>query len=116
MEIDVDSANALEEHVCPHCGERHTHRFQWDWGKFFVGKISNKFIAWLVYMVFQFIAILSEKVPYEWTGYILTVSTIVTGIFMLAGAIDIAVENAKITADFKAGLSKQINKTVQGDK
>jgi len=104
----IENCNALEEHTCPECGCMHKHRFAWDWGKFVVGKMSNKFIAWTAYMVLQFVALFLKIIPDRYTGTLLWVTAIVTFIFMLAGAIDQAVANAKITAEFKASLLKEL--------
>jgi len=109
-----DKNNALEEHICPNCYKNHTHKFQWDWGKFWKGKVSNKLIAWVVYMVLQFIALLTKTIPEAHAGTFIWVTAIVTFIFMLAGAVDTAVENMKITAEFKAGLTKEIRKLLEG--
>ena len=103
-----DSANALEAHECPKCGFEHTHKFCWQWGKFWVGKVSNKLLAFIVYMVLQFILLLGKFVPDNIKWITVIVSFAITGIFMLAGAIDQAVANAKITAEFKASLAKEV--------
>jgi len=115
-EIIYDENFPMEEHTCPKCGCRHNHKFIWDWGKFWLGKVSNKLIAWVAYMVLQFITMLTGKIPEANVGTFIWVTAIVTFIFMLAGAIDTAVENAKITADFKAGIMKEIKKTIEGGK
>jgi uncharacterized membrane protein SirB2 len=102
--MNLDNAYALEKHVCPHCGKEHTHKATWDWNKFWIGKLGNKFLSWIVYMVIQFIALLSTKVPAQYTGHIVIVSAIVTVIFMLAGALDIAVSKADIKANLSASV------------
>ena len=81
----------------------------WNWTEFWKGKLSNKFIAFIVYMVYMF---LTSFIPNVSNNDVLWASTIVTVIFMLAGSIDTAVSNAKITADFKAGIQKDISATV----
>ena len=106
--IPHDSVNALEVHACPKCGFEHTHKFCWQWGKFFVGKLSNKLLAFAVYMVLQFILLLGTFVPNDIKWIIVIVSFAITAIFMTAGAIDQAVANAKITAEFKASIAKEI--------
>jgi len=109
---DHDNAEALENHTCPDCGREHTHRFSWDWGKFWQGKVSNKLFAWIVYMTLQFIALLSGIIPEAAVNTLLWVSAVVTFIFMLAGAIDTAVGNMKITAEFKAGVLKELKESL----
>lgn len=78
----------------------------WSWTKFWIGKLSNKFIAWVVYMTLQFIALLTKVIPEQYIGSLITWSGIVTLVFMLAGAIDIAVSNAAITLEAKYGNNK----------
>lgn len=78
----------------------------WSWTKFWIGKLSNKLIAWTVYMILQFIALLTGIVPKEYIGTVITWSGIITVIFMLAGAIDNAVSNATITLEAKYGRTK----------
>ena len=82
----------------------------WSWPKFWIGKLSNKFIAWVTYMVLQFLALLSGQIPDEHIGTLLWVSAIVTFIFMLAGAIDVAVTNAQIKL---SGEAKWTNEQVK---
>ena len=79
---------------------------KWSWTKFWIGKLSNKFIAWVVSTVLVFITLFHNG----WTNVnsetvILVVWGAVTFIYMLHGAIDIAVENMKISAELKAGAS-----------
>jgi len=120
--LDHDKTNALEKHTCPNCGHEHTHKFQWDKGKFWVGKVKNKFIAWCYYMLLQsvllFVVLFHPKIPSEIiigiVHVIIIVSAIVTFIFMLAGAIDIAVGNAKISAELKASILKEIKENLGG--
>jgi len=100
--LEVDGQDALVEHICPHCGMKHSHKFQWDWGKFIVGKMGNKFLAWATYMVLQFILLLTGKLT-EGVTVLLIVSASVTGLFMLAGAIDLAVSQAEIKANLSTG-------------
>lgn len=80
---------------------------KWSWSRFFVGKLGNKFIAWIVTTVITFTLVhnatsLSDKNAFV----ILIIWGIATIVFMLAGAIDVAVNNAKINADFKVGVGK----------
>jgi len=113
-----DEANGNEEHVCPQCGALHTHKVSWSWPKFVIGKLSNKFIAWAVYMVFQFMILFMPAQitpsfnPAEYARLIIIISAIVTIIFTLAGALDVAVSNMKMTAAFEAkyGVTKDIKK------
>jgi len=93
--ITYDDANALEEHTCPSCGLKHTHKFIWDKGKFWVGKSGNIFIAWAVYMLFQTIALFTPLVKETWTGHIIIISAAVTIIFMIPGAVSKAVREIK---------------------
>jgi len=105
--IPHDDQNALEEHECPQCKLRHTHKFQWDKGKFWVGKVKNKAIAWAYYMLLQTLIIFIPFVPVQ-VELVVIVSAVVTFIFMLAGAIDIAVANMKIIAELKYGRSTNV--------
>ena len=104
--IPHDSANALELHDCPACGFEHTHKFCWDAGKFWVGKVKNKFIAWIVYITIQSIALFTKIIPAQHVGTLIIVTAIVTFIFMLAGSIDAAVGNARIALEGKATKNK----------
>lgn len=79
----------------------------WSWTEFWKGKLNNKFIAWFVYMIIQVIVIFTGKLPADQTSTIIIISAIVTVIFMLAGAIDKAVSNAQISAEFKASMLKE---------
>lgn len=79
---------------------------KWSWTKFAIGKLSNKLIAWIVYMVLQFNILSNCIVPDDQKKWVIIASAIVTVIFMLAGAIDNAVSNMKINAELKAGISK----------
>jgi len=99
--ISYDDANALEKHVCPGCGFEHTHKFQWDKGKFWVGKAGNIFIAWAIYMLIQMIALFTPLVKETWTGHIIIISAAVTVIFMIPGAVAKAVREAKIEIALK---------------
>ena len=99
--ISHDSANALETHICPNCGVEHTHKFQFDKGKFWVGKASNVFIAWAVYMIIQTFALFTPFIGDEWTGHIIWISAGVTVIFMIPFAVGKAVSNAKIEIGIK---------------
>ena len=88
---------------------------QWSWTKFWIGKLSNKFIAFVVSTTLIFIALFHNG----WTNpnsetVILIVWGAVTFIYMLHGAIDTAVANTKINAELKAGAS--ISKNIPGGK
>jgi len=90
-----DNANALEIHKCPSCGFKHTHKFQFDKGKFWVGKAGNIFIAWAYYMLNQSIALFTPLVNEKYTSLILWISAAVTVIFMIPGAVSKAVREIK---------------------
>jgi len=99
--VEHDNANAFEKHRCPKCGFEHTHKFKWDWGKFWQSKAQNVFIAWIVYMILQTIALFTPLVSNEYTGQILWISAGVTLIFMMPLAIGKAIGNAKIEVALK---------------
>lgn len=99
-----DNNSAVEEHTCPNCGAVHTHRVVWSWPKFIIGKMGNKFIAFSAYMVLQFILLIGGFIAEASVNTLLIVSGAITGIFMLAGAVDYAVSRAEI----KAQIGKQL--------
>ena len=80
--------------------------------KFFKVKCSNKLLAWVAYMVLQYVGLLSRVIPNEWVGVLLIVTAIVTIIFMLCGPIDNAVSGMKITAELRAGIQKNIGAVI----
>ena len=85
--------------MCEECDD-----VKWSWTKFWIGKLSNKFIAFNVFTAIMFITLFVERVevkePANWILWI--TYGVVTIIFMLAGAIDTAVANAKISMELKA--------------
>lgn len=82
--------------------------FKWDWAKFWRGKVGNKFIAWVTTTILVFCMIEYELFHNDRSEFIaLIVWGIATVVFMLNDAIDAAVRNAKINADFKVGISKE---------
>ena len=111
--IKYDSACALEKHICPECGAEHTHKVEWRWSKFFIGKLKNTFIAFATYMVLQFITLLSGKVPTEWFGHVIIVSASVTGVFMLYTAISAALSKAEIKGNFNVGTPTRAERGMQ---
>ena len=93
--------------MCTKCDDRQWEG--WSWTKFWIGKLSNKFMAFLVYMVYMFLTTFTSS---SINNLVLYTSTVVTVIFMLAGAIDQAVANAKITAEFKASITKDLKDAI----
>jgi len=96
-------------------------KFKWNWGKFIAHKCSNKFLAWITSTAIIVWIIAGRKevlVPFgSFEIGVMVVWGAVTVIFMLSGAIDTAVANAKITAELKAGVQKMVNtETVKGEK
>jgi len=108
-----DSNSALKEHTCPNCGFKHTHKFAWDWGKFFQGKADNKLLAFIVTTVLVIVTLFINSVVTNIVNerVLLIIWGGSTAIYMLSGAIDIAISNMKISAELKAGAS--INKEVK---
>jgi len=98
---------------CPHCGG--DIELKWSWTKFIIGWINKKFVAWIVttcmvgwimsWSVVQEITSLDQIIAIVWG--------VVTVCFILGSAIDKAVENAKISAEFKAGINKEIKREKQ---
>ena len=86
--------------------------FKWSWGKFFKGKCSNKFIAFLcifVLVTWVMASGLIEKLSMPFEIGLISLLAATTIIFMLSGSIDTAVENAKLTLELKAGMQKTIS-------
>ena len=94
---------------CENCNTQ----FKWSWAKFFKGKCSNKFIAWIaatsviVWIIAERLAGDTAFAVFETTALIIWGA--VTVIYMLSGSIDAAVTNMKITAEIKAGAQKVVN-------
>jgi len=83
---------------------------RWSWAAFFKGKCSNKFIAFLVATALASITMFSsvlKDVASQRT--LIIIWGAVTIVFMLSGAIDEAVRNMKIKANFSAGAQKTVN-------
>lgn len=81
--------------------------FQWSWAKFWRGKVGNKFIAWVTTTVLVFCMIEYQLFRNDKSEFVaLIVWGTATLIFMLNDAIDAAVSNAKINAEFKVGNLK----------
>ena len=83
----------------------------WSWPKFWIGKLSNKFIAMIISTVLVFITLFHNG----WTNpisevVIIAVWGLIMFIYMLPGAMEMAVSNMKISAELKAGAS--INKNI----
>ncbi|MCL2722207.1 MAG: hypothetical protein FWD47_12835 [Treponema sp.] len=92
LKNDADSFNAGKEVWCPT-------KFKKEW-------ISRVFIAWLVLtIIFCFVIFFKIPIP---TNILLFLGG-VTLIFMLEKPVGNMISNAKINAEFKAGLSKTIN-------
>jgi len=94
---------------CENCDTQ----FKWSWAKFFKGKCSNKFIAWIAATaVIVWIIAARLAGDHSFAGFEKTVLIIwgaVTFIFMLSGSIDTAVANMKISAELKAGAQMAVN-------
>ena len=83
-----------------------------SWTKFWIGKLSNKFIAWVVATVLVYITLFRNGwINPESEMAILIVWGSVTFIYMLHGAIDTAVSNAKINLEGKASVGRTTTKT-----
>jgi hypothetical protein len=107
---------------CPNCGlcgncgrcnaDKHEDEVKWSWSKFFIGKLSNKFIAWLVFTVIIFIAMFTQSSVMDVVvqRFVWIIYGAVTIIYMLSGAIDKAVGNMQIKANLSAGA--KLNKTM----
>lgn len=80
---------------------------KWSWPKFFIGKLGNKFFAWVMSTVLVYNLLMSDHAvtSAENEKIVLIIWGVVTVIFMLAGALDVAVSNMKMTAELKAGAS-----------
>jgi hypothetical protein len=76
------------------------------WHEFWIRKTSNKFVAWVAYMVLQFIALMSNMIPDQHVGALLWVSAIVTWVYMLEGAVDTMVQNAKMSLELRKGIQR----------
>jgi len=85
---------------------------KWSWSHFWIGRADNKFIAWFVYMILQFIVLLFSKLPDNIKGLIIIVSAIVTIIFMFGVAIDKAIERTeiKVNANLEAKVSSMLSR------
>jgi len=82
---------------------------RWSWAAFFKGKCSNKFIAFLVSTALVAVTMFTPGILLDAVaqGTLIVIWGIVTIVFMLSGAIDVAVKNMNITAKFTAG--KKVN-------
>jgi len=100
MKVLHDPNDALVEHACPQCGCVHTHKFEWDWGKFFRGKADNKLLAYLITTTLIVIILFTTKaVSSEFNERILlAIWGGATAIYMIPTAISKAVGNAKLEA------------------
>ncbi|MCL2381514.1 MAG: hypothetical protein FWC64_07955 [Treponema sp.] len=88
-------------------------RFKWSWAKFFKGKCSNKFIAFLVataiFAVTMFAAgVLKDAVAQR---TLIIIWGVITVIFMLSGSIDKFVSGGtlSVNANLSAGVKKNIS-------
>ena len=70
-------------YTCENCGEVHEARCPacntsikpvWSWTKFLIGKLGNKLVAWVSYMVLQYIALLTGVIPEQWIGRLIIVT------------------------------------------
>ena len=93
----------IENDKCPFCG--FDLGFQWSWTKFAIGKLSNKFLAWVFSSILVWAAMFTGIVNGDHTTVVIIVWGTLSVIFMLAGAIDTAVKNAQIKLELKGGAS-----------
>ena len=94
---------------CPNCGED-LPEVQWSWNKFWIGKLSNQFIAWVFSSVLVWVALFTGIVNGNHTTVVIIVWGSLSVIFVLYGAIYTAVKNAQIKLQIEAGatLKKEI--------
>lgn len=109
------SMRASNDGNCAMCG-------RWSWTKFITGFINQKFLAWIVYTVIQFIIIhkalfetgiheaflKSPAVIVLCSGW---VTATVVWIMGLKDAIATMISNAKLNVDLKAGASVDVKKS-----
>jgi hypothetical protein len=84
---------------------------KWNWVKFLKGWINHKFIAFIIttLMINKIIFGKGLSLAANETIVVIIVWGVVTVFFILGKAIDNAIYNAKITAEFKAGAQANIN-------
>jgi len=98
---------------CEKCGKagRKDAPAKWSWAKFFKGKCSNKFIAFLVATALATITMFTAGVLHDAVSQrtLIIIWGIVTVVFMFSEDLGVAVRNMNINANFSAGAKKKIN-------
>jgi len=84
---------------------------KWNGIKFMKGWINHKFLAFVTFTVISTVMIFKKilSIDSKERITILIIWGVVTVVFILGKAIDNAIYNAKITAEFKAGAQANIN-------
>ena len=86
---------------CPHCGED-LPDVKWSWNKFFIGKLSNQFIAFVFASIMVWVALFSGLINGDHTTVVIIVWGASLVMFVLYGAIYKAVSNAQIKLEMQA--------------
>ena len=94
---------------CPNCG--FTVRTEWSWTEFWIGKLHNSFIAWVVSTLIVFLDMLVIKSingGTEWIRWV--VWGVVTVSFIFYKQVGNAIYNAqlKLEMQLKAGINKEL--------
>ena len=93
------------------CDEIKTEDEKWNWVKFIKGWINHKFLAFVTFTAIAAFIIFEPELKLSSNERIVIfiIWGVVTVVFILGKAIDNAVYNAHIAAEFKAGIQANIN-------